>query len=238
MRFIVIPLLLLLAACAPQQQSLKSSVELEHIKINQDTFLAPDGKVLPVRSWLPATRPKAVIIALHGFTDYSHAFVSRGMFFSEHGVALYAYDQRGFGQASPIGIWAGETNLTHDLAEFVRQVSNRLPHTPIYLLGESMGAAVALAAVPEADFPPVSGIILEAPALWGAKTMNPVFRATLWMGAHTIPFETVTGRQLKILASNNIAMLQRLGADPLILKAVRLDTLYGIVQLMGKAYDR
>ncbi len=68
----------------------------------------------------PAERtPKAMIIAVHGFNDYSNAFESTGGVFQKlpTAIAVYAYDQRGFGgaAASP-GIWAGEDNLVSDLA--------------------------------------------------------------------------------------------------------------------------
>src|SRR5277367_1141770 len=145
--------LLLLSACAPEQQSLRSSVYPEHIAIDRDTMLAADGVILPVKSWVPKGHPKAVIVALHGIDDYSNAFVSRGIFFSAHGVALYAYDQRGFGLAPQTGVWAGEDNLVRDLRECVRQVARRYPRTPLYILGESMGGAVAIVAMAKPDFP-------------------------------------------------------------------------------------
>src|SRR6266487_195279 len=34
-------------------------------------FIAPDGAQLPLRKWLPKGQPKAVVLALHGFGDYS-----------------------------------------------------------------------------------------------------------------------------------------------------------------------
>ena len=39
---------------------------------------ADDGTRLPLRSWLPDGPPKAVILALHGFNDYSNAFDDAG----------------------------------------------------------------------------------------------------------------------------------------------------------------
>src|SRR5690242_15687277 len=43
-----------------------------------DGFVAADGQVLPLRKWLPRGEIKAVILALHGFNDYSHAFEAAG----------------------------------------------------------------------------------------------------------------------------------------------------------------
>lgn len=231
-------LFLLLAACAPQAQEYKSGIEHAHIALRADTLLASDGTVLPLRSWLPKGKPKAVLIALHGFNDYSRAFESTGTFFSKRGVAVYAYDQRGFGEAPHTGLWADERNMVDDLASCVRQAQARWPDAPVYILGESMGGAVTIAALAEPDFPKVRGAILVAPAVWGADTMSPLYRTTLWMAAHTFPTIELTGSDLKILASNNFPMLRRLANDPLVIKRTRIDAIYGIVNLMDSAYAK
>ena len=63
------------------------------------TTSADDGATLPLKSWLPDGKPKAVILALHGFNDYSNAFKDSGEEWAKHGIATFAYDQRGFGAA-------------------------------------------------------------------------------------------------------------------------------------------
>src|SRR5260370_5502024 len=40
-------------------------------------FIAEDGARLPLRRWLPQAPVAAVILALHGFGDYTHAFAIR-----------------------------------------------------------------------------------------------------------------------------------------------------------------
>ncbi len=228
----------LLFACSPQRQTFVGGSDHDSIYIRPDSVLASDGTVLPVRSWLPEGKPEAVVIALHGFNDYSRAFESTGEYFSENGVILYAYDQRGFGMTPYTGIWANQANLIDDLKQAVRQARRRHPNVPLYILGESMGGAVAVVALTEPGFPEVDGLILVAPAVWGEETMSPLYRSVLWIGAHTLPAYTVTGEGLQIVASNNYPMLLRLSKDPLIIKETRLDAIYGLVHLMDAAYDR
>jgi pimeloyl-ACP methyl ester carboxylesterase len=67
------------------------------------SFVAADGQVLPLRKWLPDGGAKAVILALHGFNDYSNAFEGPGEAWAKRGIATYAYDQRGFGAAPERG---------------------------------------------------------------------------------------------------------------------------------------
>jgi len=55
-------------------------------KIEKEHFIAADGAKLPVRSWLPKdSAVKAVVVALHGFNDYSNAFTATGSYLSQAG---------------------------------------------------------------------------------------------------------------------------------------------------------
>lgn len=237
---LLLPLLFSLAACVPQEQAFVAAPEDEPAyTLERGALVAHDGYALPYRRWLPKGKaPLALVVAVHGFNDYSHAFSGVGPYFSRHHIALFAYDQRGFGQTAQRGIWAGEANLVQDLRLFVTALQARYPQAPVFLLGESMGGAVVLAAVADPDFPDVHGVILSAPALWGSEAMNPFFRGTLWLAAHTMPSSRFTGSDLKILATDNIPLLRRMAADPVIIKKTRVDAVYGVVGMMGSAYDR
>lgn len=189
-----------------------------------------------MRMWLPEHRPKAVVIALHGMNDYSYAFRMPGEFLRKRGVAVYAYDQRGFGKNRMPGIWPGNTALVEDLKEIVTAIKQRYPSTPLFVLGESMGGAVAIAAFSHSAMPLVDGVILSAPAVWGGSSMNPFYRATLWAMAQIMPSTVLTGHDLHIMASDNIPMLIELGRDPLVQKGTRVDSILGLVRLMDIGY--
>jgi alpha-beta hydrolase superfamily lysophospholipase len=191
---------------------------------------------LPRRAWLPEdTPPRAVILALHGFNDYSNAFEAFGTYAAGHGVAVHAYDQRGFGANPDAGRWAGIQTLIDDLVRERGQLAENYPDTPIYLLGESMGAAVIVAAAAQGAPLGDDGIILSAPAVWGGDQLNGFYRATLWVMVHLVPGLELTGRGLGVMASDNIEMLRALGADPLFIKATRVDAIAGLVELMDVA---
>jgi alpha-beta hydrolase superfamily lysophospholipase len=112
------------------------------------------------------------------------------------------------------------------------------PGMPLYLLGESMGGAVAVVAMTGESgtpVPDVDGVILTAPAVWGRATMDLLPRLALWAGVRLMPGLTLTGRGLHIQASDNAAMLRALSRDPMIIKATRIDTIFGLVDLMDAA---
>lgn len=211
-----------------------------------DAFIAGDGAVLPLRKWLPRGPVKAVILALHGFGDYSHGFAEPAKIWAADGIATYAYDQRGFGAAPERGRWPGEGQLSVDAIVASRILRQMYPGRPLYLLGESMGGAVAILAmtgamhgvIPGRNGMPVAeanGVILSAPAVWGRDTMDFLPKAALFAGVRFFPDMVLTGQGLKILASDNLPMLRALGRDPLVLKGARIDTIYGLVDLMDDA---
>jgi len=59
----------------------------------------------------------------------------------------------------------------------------------------------------------------------------------LKLAAHTMPSTTFTGESLGVIASDNRDMLIALSRDPLIIKATRVDTVYGLVNLMQAGFD-
>jgi alpha-beta hydrolase superfamily lysophospholipase len=105
---------------------------------------------------------------------------------------------------------------------------------PLYLLGESMGGAVVLSSLASTPLD-VDGIVLVAPAVWARTTMPTYQRIALWIGAHTLPDKQLTGEGLDLKPSDNIDMLRALGRDDLVIKATRIDVLYGISNLMDSA---
>jgi acylglycerol lipase len=204
------------------------------------SFVAADDQVLPLRKWLPDGAVKAVILALHGFNDYSNAFEGPGEAWAKRGIATYAYDQRGFGGASRRGFWPGRAALAADAATASQILRRRYPGVPLYLLGDSMGGAVAVVAMTGesgTSVPDVDGVILTAPAVWGRATMDLLPRLALWAGVRLMPELALTGRGLEIKPSDNITMLRALSRDPLVIKETRVDTIYGLVDLMDAALD-
>jgi acylglycerol lipase len=240
--------LLLLAGCAPTTDedarlagigTIRAAPDPPPVPHFTDTeFITADGQALPLRKWLLPGEVKAVILALHGFNDYSSAFEDSGEAWASQGIATYAYDQRGFGAAPDHGFWAGRAALAAD-ATTASQILRRLyPGVPLYLLGESMGGAVAVVAMTGENgtpVPDVDGVILAAPAVWGRATMDLLPRLALWAGVRFAPGLTLTGQGLKIQASDNIAVLRALARDPMVIKATRVDTIYGLVNLMDAA---
>jgi alpha-beta hydrolase superfamily lysophospholipase len=227
---------LLLAACAPRLQEIGPPVDTP--RLDEAAIHMPDGVDLPLRQWQPWDRPtEAAILGLHGFNDYSKGLAAVGKGMARRGFAFYAYDQRGFGASPQHGIWPGEAQLVADLRVAARLVRAKHPGLPLFLLGESMGGSVIMAAMTGEGPPIADGVILAAPAIWGFQTMPSIQREAIEISAHTVPWMKVVPTGVHVQASDNRAALRDLARDPLVIKETRVDTAYGLVQLMSTAFD-
>jgi acylglycerol lipase len=238
----MLSLLAMTAACAPRIAAEGPVVRMPAIEhgdetgVAADRYVTRDGLRLGLMHW-DAKEPFAVIVALHGMSDYSNAFALPAPWWAEHGISTYAYDQRSFGRSPEPGIWPGNATLRRDLSDFVETVKTRHPGLPVYVLGESMGGAVAMTAFASDAPPKADGLILVAPAVWSRRTMPLSYRLALWMTSHTFRWWAVSGSGLKIMPSDNIPMLIAIGRDPLFQKRARADAINGLVSLMDEAYE-
>jgi len=228
-------LLTLAAACAPQARP-AGGAESNGPRLTHNTYIAADGTVLPLTRW-PAEDAQAVVVALHGFNDYRAAFSWSSPALSARGITVYAYDQRGFGETETAGWWAGEEAMAGDALALLRLLRARHGETPLYLLGHSMGAAVAVSALARLEGAEslLDGVILAAPAAWGWSELNFFYRAALWTTAHVAPGWRLSGAGLDRVASDNREALIELGRDPNVIKRSRVDAIYGLVDLMDSA---
>ena len=224
--------MILLAACAPQVA--REGLATVTPTIATDVFVTRDGLRLPLRHW-DADHPRAVIVALHGMSDYSEAFDMPGPWWAAHGITVLAYDQRGFGAAPDPGVWAGADAMRADLGDFVDAAREKYPGVPIYALGESMGGAVVLSSLATRTPPHVDGVILIAPAVWSREDMPFYYGWAAWFMAHVFPAMHVSGNGLHIVPCDNIAVLRKLSRDPLYQHSARSDQVYGLINLMDQA---
>jgi alpha-beta hydrolase superfamily lysophospholipase len=221
----------LLACTSPHVQDLSGSTQPPELTASH--AIMDDGYQLPLTAWETDESPEAIVLALHGFNDYRNAFDGPAHFFAANGIMTYAYDQRGFGETVQRGLWPADDLLEADAATMASLLCARHPDLPLFLLGESMGGAVVINM--QREVPCIKGMVLAGPAVWGWQTMPFWQRYALRFAAHVAPAKTLTGEGLEITPSDNIEMLRALGRDPLVIKATRIDTIYGLTNLMEAA---
>jgi alpha-beta hydrolase superfamily lysophospholipase len=226
-----------LAGCAPHLTPAGAAVQAP--AMTAGAFVMADGTRLPYRVWAPAqdaAKSWAVVLALHGINDSRDAFEYPAPVLAAAGVLVIAPDQRGFGATADRGFWPGADTLVDDAASMAALVRRRYPDARLYLLGESMGAAVLMCLAANPDHPPADGWIFSAPAVWGRSEFTFWERAGLFLAYHLMPgarFSSAPG--VRVTASDNYPALVRLSRDPLSIHATRIDVVHGLVDLMDDA---
>jgi len=230
---------LLLSACGTPKFQPDSGIS-QTPELTPEFVIADDGYQLPLRQYWPPDPPETIVIALHGFNDYSKAFDAMCQYFLFQEVACIAYDQRGFGQTMMKGLWPRAGRLQQDLKMMVRLLNETYPDAHIFVAGESMGGAVILTAAVDGDQSwqrHIRGAILFAPAVWARSTQPWYQRWLLWLAVHTFPDWMPTGEGLGVMATDNIEALRAMGRDDNVIKATRIDTLFGLANLMDDALE-
>jgi alpha-beta hydrolase superfamily lysophospholipase len=203
--------------------------------ITSGYFVLADGARLPFRYYPAQGRLRAVVLALHGYTDSRDGWAMLAGVLNAHGIAVYAPDQSSFGATINRGYWPGTAALVDEARDEALLLRRTYPRQKLFIAGESMGGAIGILVGASADPPPVDGYILSAPAVWGGSALNPAYRIAMRLADMFVPQRRLTGSSVHVMASDNIAALIAFGEDPLTIREPRVDNVAGLVRLMGQA---
>lgn len=199
-------------------------------------FRASDGADVPYRLWTPSVPQRAIIVLLHGASDYSGAYDEIGPLLTSRGFVAFAFDQRGFGATASRGRWAGKHRMMADVTDAAAFLRQRFgSDLPLFVIGESMGAAIAVRAAPLV--PDLTGLVLSAPGAvaGGARraALGLLIRAmNVVAPRHGLVLERTTAWELTASAAI------RLLSDPLILRNISPEMLFGLLRLSASAIDK
>jgi alpha-beta hydrolase superfamily lysophospholipase len=205
-------------------------------RMRYGAFVASDGAEVPFRLWQPG-RPRAALVLLHGCCDYSGAFDAVGPRLARSGFAVMAYDQRGFGASPSRGVWAGEARLVGDVRDAADFLRSRLPGpVPLFVIGESMGGAVAVHAAAEEAVPGLAGIVLVAPGALASALRRSfygwlIYLFRLILGDAELVVERLDHSELSAAAAI------RMFGDPLVMRSINASLLDGVVTLAASAVE-
>jgi len=102
-------------------------------------------------------------------------------------------------------------------------------------MGESMGAAITILLATSPNPPATAGYIISSPAVWGGAALPAIAHVTLDIADAIVPAKRLTGRSVAVHATDNPQAVHDLGYDPLTILAPRVDSIAGLVSLMGAA---
>lgn len=134
---------------------------------------------LYTKTWLPDGPPKAKLIMIHGFSDHVGRYYDFFPTLARAGIAVYGFDQRGWGRSvkkpAERGLTGPTSTVTADMAAFIRA---QLPsEVPVFVLGHSMGGGQVATLASDPGYAElvaqVRGWILESPFIGFTPTEEP-----------------------------------------------------------------
>ena len=134
------------------------------VEHGEGTFIGALGLKLYEQWWRPASHdPRAVLVIVHGLKDHSARYGEFADRLAQHGYEVRAFDLRGHGSSEGRRVYVSDFDeYPDDLETFVQRV--RRPGKPLFVLGHSMGGAIATDWVLTRK-PALSGLILSGAAL-------------------------------------------------------------------------
>jgi acylglycerol lipase len=129
------------------------------------TAMEADSDEAPANMWQPTNgvKPWGILLCVHGMGLHKSSFTAFGEAMAKRGLLVVALDVRGFGS------WAKGVapDVNFDLCfSDIRHVSEALkklnPNTPLFILGESMGGAIALQSANRSAF--IDAVVSAVPA--------------------------------------------------------------------------
>ncbi len=188
-------------------------------------------------NWQSNKTNSKIVLAIHGYNDYSNAFEKPAKYLSKFGIETIAFDLKGFGRNKNRGKWFNLNSHLEDIKKRLKIIHSQNPNTQIFILGESMGGAIILSFINKFNDLPIEGVILVAPAIWNFSDQNFWKSISLRFFSFIFPNFKISAKGIiKVKASDNIEMLKKLSQDKFFVHKPTFKSLRGIVDLMDESY--
>lgn len=188
---------------------------INELQLNSScTFVevALQGEIFKLRSWGAGAAPRGIALLVHGLGAHSAWFEAAAREFAARGFSVLAYDQRGFGERSAAA-FSSYRQWIDDLAALVKQIRQDHSGVPLYLMGNSMGALVVMAASRQLD---VDGIVIFSPGFDGhPEAFSFSYKFKTIMSALLTPQKDVKLPYRPDFVTRDLGVREWLSADPL-----------------------
>lgn len=218
-----------------------------NVKIEELTFKLQDDHPVYMKKWTPATTtPLAKLVFVHGYDDHINRYYELFPTLAARGIAVTAWDQRGWGRSvqhtSSRGLTGPTLLVIADIAHVVKSelADAEAISTPLFVMGHSMGGAEVMTFASDPEYahlaPRIRGWLLESPHVELTPSSQP--------SALKIMAGRLAGRLLPKFQLTNKLPAEELTRDPEVVKSIGEDpllwstgTLEGLAGLLDRAAD-
>lgn len=208
-----------------ESQRASAIVQTDLLTETETTLPLRDGITLFARAWAPAS-PRRIVICVQGLGGHGGYYRDLAQALAADGTVLAAPDLRGHGRSTGVrGNIDRFDRYLEDIDATARWAQTSWPGKPIILLGESMGASIAIQYIISnqhlSEPIPLAGLALVSPVLRPAiqPSVGEAARFLQFLvTAPARPAMATTGREE--LGCRDNEFNDRLRADPLFVRKV------------------
>lgn len=190
-------------------------------------FVNADGQYLFCRYWKPTGTPKALIFVSHGAGEHCGRYEELAQMLMGLDLLVFAHDHVGHGQSE------GERMVVSDFHVFIRDVLQHVdsmqkdyPGLPVFLLGHSMGGAIAILTAAERPGH-FAGMVLISPLVLANPESATTFKVLAAKVLNLVLPNLSLGPIDSSVLSRNKTEVDIYNSDPLICRA-GLKVCFGI----------
>ncbi len=195
------------------------------VEISERYYHSKDGSSIFYRSAVPEN-PIASVIILHGYAEHSGRYLHVIDYLAGRNLAVFAPDERGHGKtAKTLGDIESFKLVLEDIDLLVTQADEKFPTRPIFMLGHSMGALLAVLYAERFE-ERLRGLILSGAALVLPDNVSPFLKKIAGFIARVAP-----RLQVQTFDSSGISR------DPEVIRKKDEDPLYYKGKTMARTGD-
>jgi len=173
-------------------------------------FAGQTGERLYYQAWEPEGTPKALVLVVHGLGEHGGRYLNLASHLVARGYGVYIHDLYGHGKSpGPRADVTSFEDRVADLKKFYYAVSREHPASRVFMIGHSLGAAIATEyalAHPE----DLAGLVLSGVPFRLNGTESASLRRVIrllarsWprLGLNSVPTETLSREQTVVDAYN------------------------------------
>jgi alpha-beta hydrolase superfamily lysophospholipase len=185
---------------------------MEHI---EGTFKSSKGHNLFYQCWLPDANPKAVLLVVPGLAEHSGRYTNLVNYFVPRAYAVCGLDTQGHGKSEGLRCYIDRfSDYIDDVKIFFDIVHQRYSDRKVFMVGHSMGSAIAIAYAIQHQHD-LAGLIISGTALKPGASIPSILKAVVRVISKLFPKMGVTVLDATAISKDK-AVVDAYMNDPLV----------------------